>query len=141
MKGNHPWFLNDKASCITSFIVVKPTNEFESYGEKLNLSIHGEYCPKQSLRGYQLAFLLEHPENYKVGKIIQKGQEKMILGNSKDWQDFFEGLIIIDPSGWDRKNYEYSFNNELIGFEEFTKRLMNSTIQANKSVFEYNPYV
>jgi hypothetical protein len=42
------------------------------------------------------------------------------------------GLNIIDPDGWDRKNYEYSFFEELITKEEFDKRVGFSTIIINK---------
>jgi len=35
---------------------------------------------------------------------------------------------IIDPDGWDRKNYDYSFNQEKITREEFYRRLALSTI-------------
>jgi len=36
-------------------------------------------------------------------------------------------LIIYDPDGWDRTNYQYSFHEEKITKEEFNKRLFNST--------------
>ena len=51
---------------------------------------------------------------------------------SKQWlqlEESITGLRIIDPDGWDRKNYEYSFNEELITQEEFHKRVFISTIQ------------
>lgn len=37
-------------------------------------------------------------------------------------------FIVIDPDGWDRSNYEYSFNIEKITKKEFDKRLMMSTV-------------
>ena len=37
------------------------------------------------------------------------------------------GKIILDPDGWDRKNYEQSFNVELITFDEFMRRVERST--------------
>ena len=37
-------------------------------------------------------------------------------------------FIIYDPDGWDRKNYEFSFNQELVTKEEFQKRLFSSTV-------------
>ena len=37
------------------------------------------------------------------------------------------GQIVMDPDGWDRKNYDYSWNKEEISHEEFMKRLENST--------------
>ena len=38
------------------------------------------------------------------------------------------GYEVRDPDGWDRKNYDYSFNKEKITKEEFDKRLMESTL-------------
>jgi hypothetical protein len=36
---------------------------------------------------------------------------------------------ILDPDGWDRTNYQYSFYEELITETEFYTRLYRSTIQ------------
>lgn len=46
-------------------------------------------------------------------------------------------LVIYDPDGWDRMNYEYSFHEELITTEEFQMRLSNSTCWCDRSFFEY----
>jgi len=45
-------------------------------------------------------------------------------------------LIIMDPDGWDRTNYVYSFEVEEITKEEFDKRLSYSTISCKTSFFE-----
>jgi len=37
---------------------------------------------------------------------------------------------ILDPDGWDRKNFDYSFNKEKITRREFERRLIGSTIQG-----------
>jgi len=37
---------------------------------------------------------------------------------------------ILDPDGWDRTNYDYSFNEEKITRKEFNRRLALSTIQC-----------
>ena len=51
----------------------------------------------------------------------------------KEW-----GLQILDPDGWDRMNYEYSFNQELITKDVFMNRVIGSTIQANvRNMVEY----
>lgn len=63
---------------ITEFEVIKPTNEMEHKGEKIKLSSFGEYCPDNSLRGYQLAFLLMNNKNYRPTKIVSKGVEALI---------------------------------------------------------------
>lgn len=62
------------------------------------------------------------------------------MKTSKEWFEEVpeeHGLIIIDPDGWDRKNYEYSFNEELITKEEFMKRLNYSTTMCKTSFHKY----
>jgi len=53
-----------------------------------------------------------------------------IKKTSQQWYDEIPKefqFFIIDPDGWDRKNYEFSFKKELITKEEFVKRTLNST--------------
>lgn len=53
----------------------------------------------------------------------------MIYKSSEEWYseicDFCE---MFDPDGWDRKNFEDSWD-ETISKQEFSKRLMQSTIK------------
>lgn len=53
----------------------------------------------------------------------------MKLKTSKEWKELpeFNHITIMDPDGWDRKNYDYSFNVEKITLEEFNKRLIQCT--------------
>lgn len=44
-------------------------------------------------------------------------------------------LMILDPDGWDRKNFQYSFFLEKISQMEFTQRLSRSTIQCDPNLF------
>lgn len=44
-------------------------------------------------------------------------------------------LCILDPDGWDRNNFDYSFNKERITKEEFDTRVANSTIKCNLDYF------
>lgn len=60
---------------------------------------------------------------------------------SKEWLETIpkkHKLKLLDPDGWDRQNFDYSFNEELIEREEFDKRLSSSTIQCNHSFFALN---
>ena len=53
---------------------------------------------------------------------------------SKEWSKKFKirlGHEILDPDGWDRKNFDYSFYEEKITREEFNKRMMYSTCNIN----------
>jgi len=43
-------------------------------------------------------------------------------------------LEILDPDGWDRKNFEYSFRKELITKEEFDRRLCLSTVRPIQEI-------
>lgn len=43
----------------------------------------------------------------------------------KEWH-----IKILDPDGWDRTNYDYSFNKEKITRLEFERRLCHSTISG-----------
>jgi hypothetical protein len=50
-----------------------------------------------------------------------------VLKTSKEWSLENPSMKILDPDGWDRKNFEYSFSQEKITHEEFLKRLARST--------------
>jgi len=50
---------------IKTFEVVKPKNSIERKGEKFHLTVFGQYCPQNSLRGYTLSYLIAHPDNYR----------------------------------------------------------------------------
>lgn len=56
------------------------------------------------------------------------------MKTSKDWlESIIEAKrpVILDPDGWDRSNYDYSFNEELITKEEFYVRVIHSTVKFN----------
>jgi hypothetical protein len=44
------------------------------------------------------------------------------------WHAYLQSPLILDPDGWDRKNYDYSFFEESITKEEYLKRLSKSTV-------------
>lgn len=52
-----------------------------------------------------------------------------IIKTSEFWMATpeFRETKLLDPDGWDRKNFQFSFYEELITKEEFSKRLMVST--------------
>lgn len=50
------------------------------------------------------------------------------LKTSKEWVEIIDdGVKIMDPDGWDRQNYDYSFNQEKISEGEFLYRRSLST--------------
>ena len=64
----------------------------------------------------------------------------MIKKTSQHWYAEIPGelgFVIYDPDGWDRKNYEFSFNEELITTEEFINRTFHSTVLSNKKAHEF----
>jgi len=49
------------------------------------------------------------------------------------------GNPVVDPDGWDRKDFEYSWYQEPISKDEFEKRLMNSTLRMPPVLVEPTP--
>ena len=49
-----------------------------------------------------------------------------MLKTSEEWQKECTA-IILDPDGWDRSNYDYSWSKEKITFVEYNNRLCLST--------------
>lgn len=52
------------------------------------------------------------------------------LKTSKNWQKLCK-IQILDPDGWNRKNFDYSWKEELINRNEFEKRMFHSTIKGD----------
>lgn len=67
-------FNGDKYTAIIEFEVISPQHDLETVGERLKLSLHGEYCPDNSMRGYSLEELLMKPQHYRVKTIVQMGK-------------------------------------------------------------------
>lgn len=57
---------------------------------------------------------------------------------SLDWyKEILEShpkFVIMDPDGWDRTNYDFSFNKELITKEEFKNRVFGSTCLSSSDI-------
>jgi hypothetical protein len=49
------------------------------------------------------------------------------LKTSKEWQAIHAETIVLDPDGWDRENFDYSWKEELITEDEYFKRRIVST--------------
>lgn len=48
------------------------------------------------------------------------------LKTSAQWAEE-KGVVVLDPDGWDRQNYDYSWNVEEITEAEFERRKSEST--------------
>ena len=46
---------------------------------------------------------------------------------SQEWQSLIKEVVVYDPDGWDRNNYEYSWEQEQITIQEFFMRVAEST--------------
>ena len=57
-----------------------------------------------------------------------KFEEESILRTSSDWLALNPVLKIMDPDGWDRSNFIYSFYEEKISLKEFKNRLSKSSV-------------
>lgn len=57
-------------------------------------------------------------------------KEPDILKTSEQWytEAGEEGMVIMDPDGWDRTNYQFSFYEEKITHSEYMGRLLQSTV-------------
>lgn len=58
--------------------------------------------------------------------------DKCVLKTSEDWKkEDISGTIVLDPDGWDRSSYQFSFYEELITEEDYNMRKMMSTCMFN----------
>ena len=62
-------------------------------------------------------------------------KEKRMLKTSEEWQKECT-VIILDPDGWDRQNYQHSWYEEKITQSEFEKRMVSSTVKFTKPIFD-----
>ncbi len=54
---------------------------------------------------------------------------------SEEWYNLLSEIRnfkIIDPDGWDRQNFQYSWYEEPISWEEFYSRVAESTIRIKE---------
>ena len=52
---------------------------------------------------------------------------------SAEWQVKFPYPEVYDPDGWDRTNFQYSWAEEKITYEEYEKRVAYSTCKHGAS--------
>ena len=51
---------------------------------------------------------------------------------SQEWFMIDNIFNVIDPDGWDRKNFQYSWYEEKITYKEFKQRAMASTCMIDQ---------
>lgn len=62
------------------------------------------------------------------GIVIRVNREKR---TSDRWQEMFPDITVINPDGWDRQNYEFSWSKEFITLDEYKNRILYSTCRFN----------
>ena len=50
------------------------------------------------------------------------------LKTSEEWQSLYPSPKVLDPDGWDRQNYQYSWMEEKITYEEYCNRRSKSSV-------------
>lgn len=59
--------------------------------------------------------------------VFERSESSQERKTSAEWLKQYPDYQILDPDGWDRSNFDYSFKVEKIMKEEFEKRLFEST--------------
>ena len=62
---------------------------------------------------------------------------RIILKTSEEWNDYVTqnyNFDVLDPDGWDRRNWDYSWNQEQISLNEFGLRCLRSTVKGISEV-------
>lgn len=54
--------------------------------------------------------------------------------SSREWQKLYPQIKVLDPDGWDRNNFDSSWN-ELITLEEYNNRVIRSTCSGDLKSF------
>jgi len=54
---------------------------------------------------------------------------------SEEWSKLCKH-VVLDPDGWDRKNFRFSWHEEKITKEEFEKRFCQSTCQFSGPIYD-----
>jgi flagellar biosynthesis/type III secretory pathway protein FliH len=52
---------------------------------------------------------------------------------SKEWQEIYPNPKVLDPDGWDRQNFQFSWFEEEITFDEYKNRVSKSTVKGRIS--------
>jgi hypothetical protein len=121
-------------SPIKEFSLMKGIVHFEIDGNvRLRMELgKGEQCLIELTKSEVLkivAIALEFPEFRAKAMLWDKDLKMKKV--SAEWIKEYD-VKILDPDGWDRENYDYSFNKEKITRMEFEHRLISSTIQGFK---------
>jgi len=100
---------------------LKKDDKFSSMNE--SIGINREIRVLEDLLNYHQILLDEND-------IEEKALTAFNIKTSQEWQELFPSIKVIDPDGWDRSNFQFSWYEEKITKDEYDKRLFNSTIKG-----------
>lgn len=97
------------------------------------IKVEGEII-KTSSYGGSLNIKFKSNKNYRLSIELKTGEVTLdeVLNTSEEWSKIHNGIIIYDPDGWDRSNYDYSWFEELITEKEYMDRVCRSTCLRTK---------
>ncbi len=72
---------------------------------------------------------MEKGDNDLFSQLPDGFHDSRILRTSEEWSKEDPSVIILDPDGWDRQNFQFSWYEEKITLAEFLRRRMISTIK------------
>lgn len=67
-----------------------------------------------------------------MNDILKTSSEWYTILNENEKKENIKITTIMDPDGWDRTNFQYSFYEEMISEKEFQNRLLLSTCMIRK---------
>lgn len=107
------------------FNTLEINGEFINYGNEIELFIDfiTPWVSGHSSRKHVGRYRGEEQEDWTHLHIDQKPHYKR---TSEEWAKH-DYIVVLDPDGWDRTNYQFSWNEELITREEYNRRRMFST--------------
>lgn len=108
--------------------------EWKKYGKKAGMLRNiqmGDYADALIAIWDGKSIGTKHMINYATKKGLKIFVKIIEFKTSKEWYENCT-IEILDHDGWDRKNFEYSWCQEMITKKEFERRLMYSTIKFNR---------
>lgn len=91
--------------------------------------------------GEAISIVAKYYAKKRFGESMNTHKEPNWCKTSQQWVEelYPAGNPVLDPDGWDRKDFEYSWHQEPISRDEFEKRLMNSTLRMPTVLVEPTP--
>ncbi len=132
--GNHKVLTEEHAKQIREFIIENKDKQFlinceAGVSRSAAVGMAVEYFTRDEWIKWEHvpSKVIQHWRYSPNMLVFHKVTETPYLKTSNEW-DLDSEYDILDPDGWDRTNYTYSFFEEKITQEEFNRRLIYSTV-------------